>query len=236
MDVQTTMVEVPASGGTMPCFIARPKGDGAQAAVIVIQEAFGLNGHIKDVARRLAAEGYVTLAPDLYWRGGKGRAVGYDQLPEAIALMMSARDDEIVADVKSAVTWLEKQPGVRADRIGISGFCMGGRVSYLAACELPDKIAAAAAFYGGAIPVDKTSKLRAPVLAFFGEKDAFITLDSVEELKKELQRTGKQAEVIVYPGADHGFFCDERASYHEKSAKDAWKRLLDFFGKHLKEK
>src|SRR5262249_22740997 len=143
MDVQTQMVEVPASGGTMPVFVARPKGEGAHPGVLVIMEAFGLNHHIKDVAQRLAAEGYVALAPDIYWRGGKGRFVGYDKLPEAIALMTSTKDDEIVADVKSAIDWLAKQPGVRADRIGITGFCMGGRVSYLAACELPDKIAAA---------------------------------------------------------------------------------------------
>src|SRR5882762_6285274 len=233
MDVQTTMVEVPASGGTMPCFVARPKGDGALPAVVVIQEAFGLNEHIKDVAKRLAAEGYVALAPDLYWRGGKGRAVGYDQLPEAIALMMSTRDDEIVADVKSAIDWLGKQSGVRSDRIGITGFCMGGRVSYLAACELPEKIKASAPFYGGGIPIDRTPKLRAPVLAFFGEKDAFIPLDSVEQLKAELARTGKQAEVIVYPGADHGFFCDERASYQAEAARDAWERLKRFFATHL---
>jgi carboxymethylenebutenolidase len=234
MDVQTEMIEVAAAGGTMPAFLARPKDGGRAPAVLVIQEAFGLNGHIKDVARRIAAEGYVALAPDLYWHGGKGRTVGYDQLPEAIALMQSLKDDQIVADLRSAVAYLEKQPFVRADRIGITGFCMGGRVSYLAACEMPDKIRASAPFYGGGIPTDKTSKLRSPVLAFFGDKDAFIPMSAVKDLEEQAARHGKQVETVVYPGADHGFFCNERGSHHPASAKDAWERLKKFLAAHLK--
>src|SRR5437867_9030573 len=110
MDVETKMVEVPAGRETMPVFLARPEGTGRAPGVLVIQEAFGLNGHIKDVARRIAAEGYVALAPDLYWRGGKGRAVGYDQLPEAIALMQSLEDYGVVTDVGGAIAYLERQP------------------------------------------------------------------------------------------------------------------------------
>jgi carboxymethylenebutenolidase len=233
MEVQTQMIEVPATGGSMPAFVARPARESRVPAVLVIQEAFGLNPHIKDVTRRVAAEGYVALAPDLYWRGGKGRTVGYDQLGEAIALMQSLKDPEVVADVGNAITWLEAQPAVRADRIGITGFCMGGRVSFLVACELPDKIKACVPFYGGGIPVDKTAKLHCPVLAFFGEKDAFIPLETVEQLKAEAKRHGKAVEVVVYPGADHGFFCDERASYQAAAARDAWERLKTFFATHL---
>jgi carboxymethylenebutenolidase len=234
MDVETKMIDVPATGGAMPAFLARPVGGARVPAVLVIQEAFGLNAHIRDIAGRIAGEGYVTLAPDLYWRGGKGRTAGYDQLPQAIGLMQSLKDPDIVADVRSAIAALEKEPSVRADRIGITGFCMGGRVSFLAACELPDKIKASVPFYGGGIPVDKTEKLRCPVLAFFGEKDAFIPLDSVEQLKAEAKRHGKQVEVVVYPGADHGFFCNERASYQKAAATEAWERLKKFFATHLK--
>jgi carboxymethylenebutenolidase len=233
MKVHTEIVEVPSGPGAMPCFIARPDDATRRPAVLVIQEAFGLNGHIQNVARRIAGEGYATLAPDLYWRGGKGRSVGYDQLPEAIALMQSLRDDDVVTDVGSAIAHLARQPWVRADRIGITGFCMGGRVSFLVACELPDKVAACAPFYGGGIPVEKTPKLRAPLLAFFGEKDGFIPLDAVKAFEAALAREKKQAEVVVYPGADHGFFCDERGSYDEAAAKDAWKRLTAFFAQHL---
>ena len=234
MDVQTQMIEVPAAAGAMPAFLARPKEGAREPGVLVIQEAFGLNDHIRDVARRIAGEGYVALAPDLYWRGGKGRTARYDQLPEAIGLMQSLKDADIVSDLSGAIAYLEKQAFVRADRIGITGFCMGGRVAYLAACELPDKIKASAPFYGGGIPVESTAKLRCPVLAFFGEKDAFIPLENVERLKAEAARRGKAVEIVVYPGADHGFFCNERASYQKAAAEDAWARLKRFFAKHLK--
>jgi carboxymethylenebutenolidase len=230
MSVKSEMVEVP---GGMPAFVARPDGGGPRAAVLVIQEAFGLNGHIKDVTQRIAGEGYVALAPDLYWRGGKGRTAAYEDLGEAIRIMQTLKDGEIVTDVGNAIAYLEKQPSVRADRIGITGFCMGGRVSYLVACELADKVKAAVPFYGGGIPIDKTAKLKAPVLAFFGEKDAFIPLAFVEQLRGEVAKHKKKVEVVVYSGADHGFFCNERSSYDAKSAADAWQRLKTFFATHL---
>ena len=229
MSVQTQTVDI----GGMPAYVARPAGDAPAPAVLVIQEAFGLNDHIRDVTRRVAGEGYVALAPDLYWRGGKGQSVGYDELPAAIGLMQSLNDQDVVADVGSAIAYLEKQSFVRAGGVGITGFCMGGRVSFLAACELPDKIKASVPYYGGGIPVERTEKLRCPVLAFFGEKDAFIPLDGVERLKAEAKRLGKQVEVIVYPGADHGFFCNERASYQAAAAADSWERLKKFFARHL---
>jgi dienelactone hydrolase len=232
MDVHTETIE---TAGGVPAYLARPKDGGRGPAILVIQEAFGLNDHIRDVARRIAAEGYTALAPDMFWRGGKGRSVGYDDLPGAIGMMQQLKDDEVVADIAGAVAWLEKQPFVRADRIGITGFCMGGRISYLAACELPGQIRAAVPFYGGGIPVDKTAKLRSPVLAFFGEKDGFIPLESVEALKAEAKKHGKPVEVVVYPGADHGFFCNERGSYQAAAATDAWERLKKFFATHLKQ-
>jgi carboxymethylenebutenolidase len=230
MSVQGEMIDV----GGMPAYLARPAGAGPSSAVLVIQEAFGLNDHIKDVARRVAGEGYVALAPDLFYRGGKGRTAGYDQLPKALELMGSLKDDEIVADVASAIAHLEKDATVRRGRIGVMGFCMGGRVSYLAACALPEKITAAVPFYGGGIPIDRTATLRAPVLAFFGDADPFIPLDQVEKLRIEAERLGKSVDVVVYPGAPHGFFCNERDSYRPDAARDAWERTKTFFGRHLK--
>src|SRR5262249_44651560 len=219
--METQLIDIPGAG---PGFLACP-GGGPRPGVIVVQEAFGLNAHIKDVTRRIAAEGYVALAPDMFWRGGKGRTAGYDQLPQALQLMGELNDDNVVADVGSAIAYLESQPFVRRDRIGITGFCMGGRVSYLAACKLPGKIRAAAPFYGGGIPVHETEHLQAPVLAFFGEDDPFIPLDNVEALKNEAKRFGKNVEVVVYPKAPHGFFCNERDSYRPEAAKDSWERV-----------
>ena len=234
MAVQSDMIQVETPGGPMPAQLARPASSDALPGVIVVQEAFGLNDHIKGVARRLAGEGYVTLAPDLFHRGGPGRTAAYDDLPKALSLMGELTDQGIVEDVSAAIAGLEKQRTVRADRIGITGFCMGGRVSYLAACALPDKIRAAVPFYGGGIPIDRTATLRAPVLAFFGEDDPFIPLDQVKALEAAAARLGKSLEVHVYPKAPHGFFCDERDSYRPEAARDAWGRLKTFFATHLK--
>jgi carboxymethylenebutenolidase len=233
MQIRSEMIEIATPGGRMPAQLARPEGKARAAAVIVVQEAFGLNAHVKDVAQRIASEGYVTLAPDLFYRGGAGRTAGYDELPKALQLMGALKDDEIVADVAASVAHLERQPFVDAARLGITGFCMGGRVSYLAACALPDKFKAAVPFYGGGIPIERTATLKAPVLAFFGDEDPFIPLEQVEKLRAEAARLGKQVEAVVYPKAPHGFFCNERESYRAEAAADAWKRTLAFFARHL---
>jgi carboxymethylenebutenolidase len=233
MEVRSEMVEVAAPGGRMPAQVAQPVAAGRFPGVIVVQEAFGLNGHIKGVAQRLAAEGYVTLAPDLFYRGGRGRTAGYDELPKAIQMMSALKDGEIVEDVAAAVAHLEREAAVRGDRIGITGFCMGGRVSYLAACALPEKFAAAVPFYGGGIPVERTDGLGCPVLALFGEDDSYIPLTQVAHLRAEASRLGKRVDAVVYPKAPHGFFCDERDSYRPEAAADAWRRMLAFFAQHL---
>jgi len=233
MEIRSEMVEVAAPGGRMPAQLARPVAAGRFPGVIVVQEAFGLNGHIKGVAGRLAAEGYVTLAPDLFYRGGAGRTAGYGELPKALEMMGALKDAQIIEDVAAAVAHLERDAAVRADRIGITGFCMGGRVSYLAACALSDKFKAAVPFYGGGIPVERTDGLACPVLALFGEDDPYIPLTQVAHLRAEASRLGKRVDVTVYPKAPHGFFCDERDSYRPEAAADAWRRTLAFFGQHL---
>jgi carboxymethylenebutenolidase len=227
------MVKVKAADGDMPAFLARPTGPGKYPAVIVVMEAFGLNDHIKDVASRIAAEGYVALAPDMYYREPNA-VVGYDQLPEAIRLMTSLRDDTIVADMAATVTYLQSQDFVRSDRIGVTGFCMGGRISFLTACKISG-IKAAAPFYGGGIGglLEQAPKITCPLLLFFGDQDPFIPNEEVTTIKSTLAKLNKTAEVVVYPGAPHGFFCNERDSYRPDAAKDAWERLKAFFKKHL---
>ena len=233
MEISSQMVQISAPDGTMNAFSAAPTAPGRYPAVIVVMEAFGLNEHIKSVAKRIAGEGYVTLAPDMYYRE-KNAVVGYDALPEAIRLMGTLQDDKIVRDVDSAVAHLKGQQSVRADRIGITGFCMGGRISFLAACESQD-IKASVPFYGGGIGglLGRAEKIRCPMLLFFGDQDPFIPNQEVEQIRSTLAKLGKPAEVKDYPGAQHGFFSDERASYHPDAARDAWKRLVDFFARHL---
>jgi carboxymethylenebutenolidase len=148
--------------------------------------------------------------------------------------MSTLQDDQIVADLAAAVTYLQSQTFVRADRIGITGFCMGGRISFLAACKNAD-IKAAAPFYGGGIAglLDHAAKITCPMLLFFGDQDAFIPNDQVEAIRTKLSDLKKTAEVVVYPGAPHGFFCNERESYRADAAKDAWQRLKTFLARHL---
>lgn len=240
MNVEGSMVEVRASDGAMPAYLVRPQGKGPFPAVIVAMEAFGLNGHIRDVAERIARDGYVTIAPDFYYRS-QDRVAGYGELPKAIGLMNELPGYEaLIADIRATMDHLRAQADVRGDRIGMTGFCMGGFLTFLAACHLP--LAAAAPFYGGGIgrtmmpserrpypPLEDAAGITGTMLLFYGDQDAFIPAEEVALVKERLEQLGKDAQVIVYPGADHGFFCDERPSYHEAAAQDSWKRLLRLF-------
>jgi len=245
LEITSGMIQVQTPEGSMPGFLARPASAVSVPAVVVVQEAFGLNAHIKDVAARLACEGYATLAPDLYYRETDA-VVAYDNLPEAIRLMMGLADDKIVQDMNAAIAYLQQQSFVRADRIAVTGFCMGGRVTFLTACRNA-AVKAAVPFYGGGIgsvmqPSERTPKapleyaegLKAPMLLFFGENDPFIPLEEVEKIKQCLAALNKTAEVVVYSGAPHGFFCNERDSYRVDAAADAWRRMLKFFAAHLR--
>ena len=244
MPVETKSVNVETPDGTMPAHVARPKGAGGKLpAVIVVQEAFGLNANIREITERIAGEGYQAIAPNFYYRAG-GKVVGYDQLQDAIGLMIGWTDAQIVDDVRATVNALQADGGVVADRIGFTGFCMGGRVSYLAACEIP-AIRASAPFYGGGIagqqfapgaaaPVSKTAKMKAAIELHFGENDSYIPPAAVDEIRQTLEREKKDAAVYVYKGAGHGFMCRERADYDEAASKQAWERLVAFFAKHLK--
>ena len=244
MVIASGMVDVETESGAMPAYVARPSTAGTYGALIVVHEAFGLNPHIKSVADRLAEAGYVVLAPDLYYRESS-TVVGYDNLPEAIRLMGCLSDDTVVADMGAAIAYLQRLPDVRGDRIGVTGFCMGGRVTFLTACVNP-AVKAAVAFYGGGIgsvmqpgertpkaPLEYADRLTAPLLLLFGEDDPFIPLAEVERIKQRLVTLRKPAETIVYPNAPHGFFCNERDSFRPDAAADAWRRMLQFFDEHL---
>ena len=241
MQISTTTIRLRTSDGEMKCHQAQPRGQGKFPAVMVIMEAFGLNDHIKDVTERIAAEGYVTIAPDLYYRESPN-VVGYDQLQEAIGLMQRLDAEKVVVDIQSVIAHLKSQNFVNGDRIGITGFCMGGTIAFVAACKFPTDIKAAVPFYGGSIaddsptaPLSAAGHLQAPILCFFGEKDPYISLSQVQRIEDTLRALGKSHEVKVYAGADHGFFCDERASYHPEAARDAWEKTKAWFEQYLQE-
>lgn len=230
--IRDEMVEYPGEGVTLRAYVAFPQGASRAPAVIVVQEWWGLNEHIKDVARRLAREGYVAIAPDLYSR--LGHAVTSDP-NEAGRLMNSLTQEDGLKDLKATIAYLKTRPEVDPARIGVTGFCMGGGYALLLPCVTTD-IKAAVPFYGP-IPNPDTplQQLNAPVLYIYGEDDGWITKADVERLKAALKKYNKPGEVKTYPGCPHAFFNDTRPDvYKPAEAQDAWSRMLRFFETHLR--
>jgi len=224
----------------MPCYVARPASGGPYPGVVVVMEAFGLNDHIKSMTDRFAAEGFAAISPNLYFRQ-PNNIVGYNDLPGAVKLMQSLTDDQVVADMTAAINHLKALKEVKP-KFGTTGFCMGGRVAFLAAVRNPD-VHATVPFYGGGMtrggqpggkaPTEYAANLKGPVLAFFGGKDAFIPMAEVDKFRDALNAAGKPAEIVLYADADHGFMCDERPSYHPEHAKEAFPKAIAFFKEHL---
>jgi len=229
---------LPTPDGSMEVYEAFPEGE-PRGAVIVIQEAFGVNDHIQDVTRRIAAAGYVGVAPAMFHRAGGGTAP-YDDFSQVMPLFEGISDEGILTDVDATISHLEAQ-GFAPSRIGIVGFCFGGRVSFLAAVRR--ELGAAVTFYGGGIVkasplglgplVDDAAALRTPWLGLFGDLDKGISVDDVETLRGAVGGASVAHEIVRYPHADHGFHCDARDAYHEDSARDAWERALSWFATHL---
>jgi carboxymethylenebutenolidase len=223
----------------MEAYEARPKDGAASPAIIVFMEAFGVNEHIKDVTERVAREGYVAIAPDLYHREQE-RLVPYADLQKAIGIMNRLQDPKVMDDVGVTLSHLKSQAYVRQGAIGVTGFCMGGRFTYLSAAHHNKEFKAAVPFYGGGIPMGKPSPLErtgevgCPMQLFFGGKDPLIPQEHVEMVKKALTDQKKNFSLKMYPEATHGFFCNERESYNPEAAKDAWEITKSFFAQHLK--
>ncbi len=240
MEIVKQEVSVQRGSEWMPCHLARPAAGGPYPGVVVVMEAFGLNGHIRRITERFAAEGFVAISPNLYFRQ-PDNVVGYDNLPGALRLMGTLRDEQVVADMSAAIDYLKGLKEAKPS-FGTVGFCMGGRVAFLTACRNPD-VKAAVPYYGGGMgrpgpggdksPLDYVAGLHAPVLAFFGGKDPFIPLAEVDKFRDALKAANKPADVVLYNDADHGFMCDERPSHHPAHAKEAWTRTIAFFRQHL---
>ena len=231
-------LELDTAHGPMPLYEARPDGD-AKGAVIVIQEAFGVNAHIEDVTRRFADTGYHAVAPHLFHRAGGGTAP-YGDFSKVLPLYEHLDDAGILVDVDAAREHLHAG-GWDDARIGIVGFCFGGRVTFLVA--LRRSLGAAVGFYGGGIVtarfpqfpplVDEATGLLTPWLGLFGDRDQSIPVEDVERLREALRAAPVPTEIVRYPDAAHGFHCDVRDAYDETAAKDAWTRTLAWFDAHL---
>ena len=245
MEITTERIQIPLEGGgSMGGYLARPVGDGARPAVIVFMEIFGINSHIRDVTERIAREGYVAIAPDYFHRTGPGAEYGYDDegFAKGMALLNELRADEMNADARATISYLEGQAFVADDRIGCMGFCIGGHMTYLTACEMP--VRASVSFYGGGIAapegpgggpstLGRTEKISGRILCLFGAEDGFIPVEQAEQIREALRTSGVRHDIVIYPGADHGFFCDQRGTYQKAAAEDAWSRVKDFFGETL---
>ena len=238
MAIKTEWVTTQTADGPMRVYIARPEGAGSRPGVIVIQEIFGVNDNIQGITRRLAEEGFVAAAPEIFHRFER-KLVPYSEMQEAMALRQRLSDDQVMMDVNATFDLLNAQPDVRGGQIGIVGFCYGGRVAYLAGTRNPN-LKAIVPFYGGRIvaddpsaPIHASANIQAPMLLFFGEQDQSIPMAQVEQIRQTLTQLNKQFELVTYPQAGHGFMCDDRpASYNEEAARDAWPRMVAF----LKEK
>lgn len=224
----TSMVHLgPPEGGT-EAFVAWPAGKAAAPGIVVVQEWWGLNDQIRDVARRLAREGYVAIVPDLYH--GKV-AVDAEQ---AHVLMRGLENETALADLGNAIHWLRAEPRVGKKKIGVVGFCMGGGLAQGLALKSAE-ISAVVMFYGSPVTDPKSLKtLRSPLQGHFGETDDGIPIVKVEALKSGLKQAGKPGEIFLYAGAGHAFMNDTRPSYHPDAARQAWARTLAFFHKNLR--
>ncbi len=233
-EIKDTMVHYPSDGVTVRAYLVTPQTKEKRPAIIVVQEWWGLNDHIKDITRRFAAEGYVAIAPDLYSRF-QNEVVPNSNPKRAGELMGQLKQEDGLKDLNATVNYLKTEAGVDAARIGVTGFCMGGSYALMLPC-VNNEIKAAVPFYGQ-VPNPDTplQKLACPVLYIYGEEDGWITKADVQRLAAALKKYNKPGEIKTYPGAPHAFFNDTRKDvYKPAEAKDAWARTLAFFKQHLK--
>jgi len=221
----------------MRAYVAHPDGK-PRAGLFVFQEAFGVNAHIRDVTERFAREGYLAISPELFHRTAPGLEAGYTNFQEVMPHLQALTDAGLTADIQAAYQWL-KNGEAKSLPVGATGYCMGGRTSILAALTVP--LACAVSYYGGGIApsgffpalLDRLQDLSAPSLYFWGGLDAHIGPDAVHAVEAALSAAKKDYVNVVFSAADHGFFCDARASYNAVAARQAWSLTLEFFNAHL---
>ncbi|MGH8750122.1 MAG: dienelactone hydrolase family protein [Burkholderiales bacterium] len=230
-------VKIPVSDGEIPAYRAMPSSGGPFPVVLVVQEIFGVHEHIKDVCRRFAKLGYLAIAPELYARQGDVSKLG-DVQQILSDVVYKVPDAQVMSDLDASVAWVKKSGKGDTAKLGITGFCWGGRIVWLYAAHNP-KLKAGVAWYGALKwktsklqpknPADMAGLLKAPVLGLYGGADTGIPPEAVDELRQALKAAGGKSEIIVYPGAPHGFHADYRPSYRQEAAQDGWKRLQQWF-------
>jgi carboxymethylenebutenolidase len=230
--------KIKVADGDMPGYFARPNGVSNPPVVLVAMEVFGLHEYIKDVTRRLAKLGAFAVAPDYYFR--KGDLTTITDIPQLMPLVNSKPDAELLSDLDSTVAWAKSQGG-DTGRLGIVGFCRGGRTVWEYAAH-SGALKAGVAFYGSLVdpanpawpksPLQLVPEMKAPVLGLYGEADAGIPVAQIEQMKAALAAAGKTAEFKIYPGAPHGFHADYRSSYRKEAADDAWSQMQGWLKKY----
>lgn len=239
-EIRTETVTLQVSDGTrMPSYVARPAGQGNGRGLLVFQEAFGVNSHIRDVTERFAREGYVAIAPTLFHRTDASFEGSYTDFGAVMPHMQAVTDEGLTADVQAAYQWVTGDGGTQI--VATIGYCMGGRASFLADAVLP--VQAAVSYYGGGIApmparnnpglLERTANLHAPILLVWGGKDTHIPPEQIRQVEDALIQAGKPYDNVVFSEADHGFFCDERASFNPEASREAWALTLAFFDNHL---
>jgi carboxymethylenebutenolidase len=233
-------VKIPTGDGEIPAYRAMPSEGGPFPTILVVQEIFGVHEHIKDVCRRLAKLGYFALAPELYAR--QGDVSGLTNIQQIVGEVVSkVPDAQVMSDLDAAVAYAKGTGKADTARLGITGFCWGGRITWLYAVHNPS-VKAGVAWYGRLVgdnsaltpkhPVDVAADLKAPVLGLYGGADQGIPVATIDRMKEACRAAGKTCEFVVFPDAPHAFHADYRPSYRAEPARDGWKRLQDWFRQH----
>jgi carboxymethylenebutenolidase len=222
-------------GTTMDAYVAMPAEGGKLPGLMVFQEAFGVNAHIRDVGGRYAAQGYVTIAPELFHRTAKNFDGPYNDFPAVVPHLSALTPEGLIADATAAFDWLQKNSRVLPNATACVGYCMGGRTSYLANSALPLK--AAISYYGGGIApglLARAPQQHGPILFFWGVQDGHIPAEQVRAVTDAMKAAKKTYVNVEFSDADHGFFRDVTAAYREAPAKQSWDLALRFLASYVK--
>jgi carboxymethylenebutenolidase len=234
MAIKTETVQIKGPAGSFSAYFGAPQGGGAVPGVLVIQEIFGVNKHMREMVERFANAGYAAVSPDIFWSVQPGIELGYtpDDIAKGREMRGKLDTDKVVQDLGATLAVLRARPECKGKKVGVTGYCFGGLLTFLTAARFkPD---ASSAYYGGGIAgvLGEAGKVSAPIQFHFGEKDPSIPMADVQKVRDAVKGL-KNAEVFTYPDADHGFNCNHRGSYNEAASKKAWERTQAHFGKYL---